>query len=84
MSGPDDRDDKAANVTVPAAAPSFSDFGKLEIAPESGGPPIPRGKAREVLLSAFANLAHAIGEAEAVSMAIARALDEAAAAADAP
>lgn len=75
---PEDKDDKPANDTAPAPPPSLSDFGSVEI-PESGGPPIPRGKARETLLVAFANLAHAIGEAEAVSMAIARALDATAA-----
>jgi hypothetical protein len=80
VSPPDDRDDKPANDTLPSPP---SSFGVIDVVPESGGPPIPRGKAREAVLVAVANVARAMGELEATAAAIARALDAAVDAADA-
>lgn len=82
MSGPDDRDDKPANETVPSPAPSFSDFGRVEL-PEGEPPLIPRGRALAAVLVASANVARAMGELESVAAAVARALDSATEAADA-
>jgi hypothetical protein len=71
-----------ANDTIPAAPPSFSDFGRVEVA--EGEPPlIPRGRALAAVLVATANVARAMGDLESVAAAVARALDSATEAADA-